>query len=387
MATRRANHEGTRPAKVAGRDLWRVQVMVAGTRRAVYGPSPEVARDAARRLVRELETGVRPARATYTVGDWLRDWLALYTGGLRPRTRQSYADTVRLYIDPAIGRIRLAKLHQDDVVRMLRDAKGPRRELSPTTRRYIYAVLRIALGEAVRQDRLARNVATLIDPPSRAPKPVAALGADTVAALNAALLDWHPRGTQPDPPREHPHRAMILTALTAGLREGELLGLTWRAVDLDAASLEVRGQLDRGTGLVTAAKRDSQRRVDLPAVTVEALRAHRARQNRDKLGRKDWDPRGFVFTTPAGGPHTAGMPRRVLRSVLASLSLPTATTHQLRHTWVSMLLEAGTPLAVVSKLAGHKSVATTADVYGHLTDVQRRDAADRMAEQLRRKAK
>lgn len=386
VTPRRANHEGTRPVKLKGRDLYWVRVMLDGRRHDFYAPTGSEAAAKARAAVRDHEAGLKPLDPRYTVGDWLRDWLRLYVGHLARRTRDSYTDTVRLYLAPrypkdhaeagqlmpGFGRIRLARLHQDDVSRLLAGLKGERREeLSPTTRRYVYSVLRIALGEAMRQERVHRNVATLVTPPMKAATVVSPLSGEAVDALMVALA-------------KHKHRALIVTALTAGLREGELLGLVWSAVDLPGATLEVRGQLERGTHLITEPKRESRRRVDLPAQTVEALTEHRRLQRLTRVGKKDWDPRDFVFTTPEGQALTAGMPRRVLRAALGKLKLPLATTHALRHTFATMHLEAGTPLPVVSKLLGHRSVSTTSDIYGHLTPTMNRDAADAMGRRLRR---
>lgn len=368
---RRANHEGTKPRKLRDRDLWRVRVMLDGRVHDRYGKTAKEAADKARKLVDDHERGLRPLDPKYTVGEWLADWLRLYCAHLAPRTRASYADTVRLYIEPAIGRQRLAKLHQDQIAAMLAGLRGPRGELGATSRRYVYAVLRIALGEAVRQERVHRNVATLVDPPAAAPKRVSALAADTTDALLAALDG-------------HRHRALILTALAAGLREGELLGLTWPALDLERGTLEVHWQLERGTRVLVEPKRESRRRITLPPVAVAALREHRKRQMRAQDGQDDWDPRSFVFTGATGQPLTNGVPRRALQAVLRKLDLPVATTHQLRHSYATALLEEGESIFAVSKLLGHRDIATTGNVYGHLTDTMRDEAAGRMERQLRR---
>lgn len=368
---RRANHEGTVPRKVKGRDLWRVRVMLDGKAYDRYGETPKVASEKVRRLIADHAVGLRPLNPRYTVGEWLDDWLRVYTPDIATRTRQSYSDTVRLYLRPALGKRPLAKLHQDDIAGMLAIVTGKRGPLSATTRRYVYAVLRIALGEAVRQERVHRNVATLMDPPRKSGTVVAPLSPDTADALLGALAG-------------HRHRALLIVALSAGLREGELLGLPWSAVDLERGSIEVRVQLERVSRMLVEPKRESRRRVDLPPEAVEALREHRARQRLQRVGKLDWDPRDFVFTTAAGQPLTPGLARRVLRQTLAGIDLPAATTHQLRHTYATTLLAEGADLFTVSRLLGHRDIGTTANTYGHLTDAQRRDAAERMGRAMRR---
>src|SRR5262245_5875030 len=96
-----------------------------------------------------------------------------------------------------------------------------KRPLSATTVRYCYSVLRISLGRAVKLGRVHRNVATLIDPPVKVRRELQPLSAAEARTLLVAVA-------------EHRLSALFLTALGTGLRQGELLGLRWSDVDLDA---------------------------------------------------------------------------------------------------------------------------------------------------------
>jgi hypothetical protein len=121
----------------------------------------EAKREAQERLRAALtaaDNGIRPVRDRSTVADYLDDWCAAVAAHVRPRTAESYRSTCRLYITPAIGRIELAKLQADDINGMVAGLAS-RGDLSPTTVRYAYTVLRIALGEALRSKRVVRNVA------------------------------------------------------------------------------------------------------------------------------------------------------------------------------------------------------------------------------------
>lgn len=370
---RRANHEGTVPRKLPNRELYRVRVMLGGKGHDVYGKTAKLAGDKARSMATDWERGLMPLDPKYTVGQWLDDWIRLYCD-VRPRTLISYSDTVRLYLKPMIEDVRLAKLTPDQVQKMLATVRGPRRELSPTTKRYIYSVLRIALGRAVKVGKLHRNVAELVDPPADSGFRAQPLTADEAAKLRTALAN-------------HRHEALILTALSCGLREGELLGLTWPAVDLDRGTVEVRWQLDRVTRLLVEPKRESRRTIGLPAMTIAALTARKSAQRRDKIGKKDWDPREFVFTTKAGQPLGATSSVRAFQTILRDAGLPRQRLHDLRHAYATFMIEGGTDLAIVSKLLGHRNVSTTSDVYGHLTETMRDEAAQRMERTLRRPAR
>ena len=92
---------------------------------------------------------------------------------------------VEWYIRPAIGRVPLAKLTPEHVAKML--ANPAQTRLFSTSQRYVYAVLRIALGRAVRLGRLHRNLATQVDPPRKATPEMHALTGAEVATLLASL--------------------------------------------------------------------------------------------------------------------------------------------------------------------------------------------------------
>jgi integrase len=365
-------HTGTKPYRVGNR--WVVSIQLGGRRRKVYALTADAASAAARKLAHDFdELGQGLLSPGDTVAAWLDDWLRLYCGRLAPRTRESYADTVRLYIKPAIGARPLSKLTPEQVQAMLNDLRGVRGTLSDTSRHYVYVVLRIALGRAVKAGRLHRNVMLVVDPPGRSETQIGYLSRDEATALMAALDG-------------HRHRALILVALTAGLREGEVLGLTWPAVDLETGTLEVRAQLERRTHLLVEPKRESRRRVGLPPVTLEALVEHRRRQRLERVGQRDWDPRDFVFTNPRGQAYQAGMAGRVLKALLAELGLPLRRFHALRHSYATLMLQGGADMVAVSKLLGHRSLATTSDMYAHVTPELMREQAATMGRILDRKA-
>ena len=169
---------------------------------------------------------------------FLRGWLTSSVRlRCRPRTADSYAETVERYIVPAIGQISLSKLTPEHVARMLadltiREAKSGR--LSPTTVRYFYTVLHIVLGRALKSGKVIRNVASLVDAPSKAVPELRPLTGDEVATF----LDSIEGGRL---------RAMYFAAIGLGLRQGELLGLPWSDVDLAVGTATVRRTLQIST--------------------------------------------------------------------------------------------------------------------------------------------
>lgn len=349
------------------RRLWRARYVGAdGRRHAVYRKTQREAQEALRTALADADQGIRPISQQLTVAIFLRDWL---DGSVQQRCRastaHSYAATVDRYIAPAIGRIPLAKLAPEHVAQMLADLTR-RGDLSPTTVRYVRVVLRVALGVARKQGKVARNVAALVDPPRAVRYDRQPLSADQVAELRTAI-------------RGHRLEALILTALGTGARQGELLALAWRDVDLDAGTVAIRRTLQVGSRELTEPKTDRSRRsLHLPLSVQGALRRHQVRQAGEREAAKVWDARGFVFATRAGAPLDSRNVTTDLQAILAGAGLPKQRFHDLRHAYATLLLEAGADLYEVSRGLGHASIATTANVYAHVTDQMRRGIAARM---------
>ena len=150
--------------------------------------------------------------------------------------------------------------------------------------------------------------------------------------------------------------ALWWLALTAGLRQGELLALRWPDVDLDQASLRVVASLVRVAGqeprLEEPKSRRSRRQVELSAGAIQALRRHR--QTSPSIG--------FVFARTDGRPLSVTTTWKRWRPLLAAAHVRTVRFHDARHTAASLLLGRGFHPKVVSEMLGHSTVAITLDV-------------------------
>ena len=175
--------------------------------------------------------------------------------------------------------------------------------------------------------------------------------------------------------------------LSLGLRRGELLGLSWKDVDLDGREVNIRRALPaRRPGMpleLSKPKSGSQRRLLIPDEVVAALKAHRSRQatERMKLG-PAWTDSGLVFTTESGDLIDPRNFHRAMSTISRRAGLGHWHPHELRHSAASIMLAQGVPLEVVSEVLGHASIKMTKDVYGHLIGSQKREAADAMGKAL-----
>jgi integrase len=375
--TRRARGSGSIYQRADGR--WTARVHdAAGKRIDLYAETKKEVTAKLREAERALEQGA-PVRSSdkLTVALFLGRWIESTTPTIRPSTALSYRQIVKLHLIPTLGHLSLAQLRPDHVDELLRAklATG----LSPRTVTYIRAVLRRALGQAVRWGLIGRNVATLVDPPRQVRTEISPLDPAECRRLLKQV-----RGDRLE--------GLYTVALASGLRQGELFGLQWPDVDLAGSSLAVRrswGLTATGLDFVEPKSERSRRTLQLPALAVAALRAHRKRQLAERLlvgeawRGKDFD---LVFCTPIGTPLDSRNVTHAFQRHLAKAGIPRRRFHDLRHSAATLLLLQGVSPRVVQEILGHSSVTLTLGTYSHVLPSLERDAADRMDAALRKGA-
>src|SRR5215207_11639502 len=184
---KRGNHEGNIRQRPDG--TWEARVSLpGGKRKSFYGKTRKEVQDKLRGALRDLDAGLDLSAGRQTVGQFLDRWLEdVVKPTVRPKTHYSYAQLVRLHLKPDLGHHQLGKLTPQHVQAMMsaKMAAG----LSPRTVQYLRAVLRRALGQALKWGLVSRNVATLVDPPRSVKTPVAPLSADQARAFIAFTAD------------------------------------------------------------------------------------------------------------------------------------------------------------------------------------------------------
>lgn len=370
--TRRGNGEGTIVRRSDGR--WAAAVSLPnGGRKWIYGRTRKDVADRMAAVLNEIQRGKLPAPETMTVGDLLKQWLAEGAkASVRSSTYRSYSDIVTLHLEPELGRVRLTKLQPAHVERLLKRKLDS--GLSARRVEYIRAVLRRALNRAVRWELVSRNVATLIDVPRVVRPEVQPFTPAEIKAFLQAV-----RGDRLE--------ALYVLALGAGLRQGELLGLTWHDVDVNAFTVTVRRSLQRVNGrfeFVEPKSTRSRRTVALPKSTVEALQQHLWRQGQERraAGPK-WEDHDLVFASVLGRPLDGTNMTHRFQKLLAKAGLPRRRFHDLRHSCATLLLAQGVPARVVMEILGHSQISVTMNTYSHVLPEVQRAAADQMDSILR----
>jgi integrase len=357
-------------------------------RRQTWRSGFKTRRDAERgltELLDRLDRGTFIEASRVTVADFLREWLtAIEVRGLRSNALSTSRMLIEKHLIPRVGSVLLQGLsashlnaaYADMLTCGRRNVKTPT-GLSPRTVRYAHSVIRKALADAVRWNRLVRNVADAADPPRKAAT-VKAPKTWMAAELRAFL--GHVEG-------DRLSAAWRLAAAT-GLRRGEVLGLAWDAVDLEGSRVAVRQTLtvaDYKPRLAPPKTDRSRREVALDAETVTALREHRKRQLEERLAAGDvWQNEAeLVFTDAIGRPiHPQSFSEAFKRHVAAS-GLRRIPLHGLRHTHATIALQAGVHPKVVSDRLGHYSAAFTLDVYSDSIPALQEGAASLVASLVR----
>ncbi len=359
-----------------GTGRWRGALVVTDPRtghrirRVVSGRSKAEATRRLEALKASAASGTVPT--DQTVGAFLTGWLEAVRPTIRPSTFRGYSSHVRTYWAPAIGTVPLARLAPTDVERAMTALTA--RGIGPVTIRSARTTLRIALGRAVRDGLVSRNVAAL----SAGPR---------VPGREIDYLDVSQVRTMMEATAADEYGAAWTIAATTGLRLGELLGLSFDDIEVRAGTLTVRRSLARdaagGWSIAEPKTRGSRRTIPLPVVARAAVEDQRGRQDaaRAAAGTAWQDRTGLLFTDAVGRPLTPGQVSKAWRATADRLGLA-VPFRALRHTAATTWLRAGVPLIVVSQALGHTSIAITAAHYAALAPELRSATADAMDRML-----
>lgn len=343
-----------------------------GKRRTFYGATRKEAAEKLHDARQALKLALPVPTGRESLAQFLQRWLTdVAAQRVRPSTLRDYRGDLNRYIVPELGRLKLAEVTPQRVQAFLNGLAA--RGLGTESVRHVRAVLRVALGRAVREGLIGQNAARLVDTPRQARKQVAALTPDDARALLAAFTG-------------HELEPLVTLALATGLRQGELLGLGWDDVDVDAGTLTVRRQLqriDRAYRLTEPKSVNSRRTLVLPRVAVEALRAQRVRQAALRLRAGPfWEETARVFTTTAGGYVNASSVTHRFSACIAAASRPHLRFHDLRHGAAALLLAQGASMRVVMEQLGHSQISLTMNTYAAVAPALLRDAADKLDQAL-----
>ncbi|MBA7541064.1 Tyrosine recombinase XerC [subsurface metagenome] len=297
------------------------------------------------------------------MGEHLHNWLEGYVKtNCSQRTLDGYQNIVKRYLIPALGQVQLKHLHPQAIQSYYGKAIE---KVSARTVHKHHRLLSQALKYAVRQGYLGRNPCELVDSPSWKGRAMRTLTPAEVEALFDVAKDSY-------------YYPVYYTAVSSGLRQGELLGLRWRDIDLDFLSISVSRVLYKRRGICQFKEPKtarSRRRVAMTPKLALFLREYRAERERlyRELG-KELTLDCLLFAYPDGRPLDPSVLSHEFARLAKQAGLERVRFHDLRHTFASLMLMRGAKPKVISEALGHASVGFTMDVYSHIIEGMQADA-------------
>lgn len=375
MRQRRGHGEGAIYRRADGR--WQAQLdlgYVGGRRRrkTFTGATRQEVAARLRTAAEHTGRGLPLPNERQSFAAFVAKWQEGARASVRERTFRSYS-VLLAHAVRVLGAVPVARLQPADLQRLYDDRR--KAGAAPLTVLHLHRAVHRCLRDAERWGDAARNVARLVDAP-KATRPEMR----SLSSTEARTLLHVAEGNRLE--------ALLILALATGARHGELLGLSWRDLDLDAETMSIRASLvptARGLELLEPKTGRSRRRIEIEPRVVAALRRHRAAQQMEaRVAGSAYDDRGLVFCDEIGRPLDG---RRVTQSwfrpLLARAGLPrTVRFHDLRHSYASIALAQGVHPKVVQEALGHSTIAVTLDLYSHVVPSLQREAARTMGAAL-----
>ena len=354
---------------------WVAQIVLSnGKTRQRYFNTQEEAADALNEMLYEQRRGILATGPDQTVKQFIEYWLEeVHKPAIRISSYVNYRALLDNHILPELGHYKLRQLTVQHIESFY--ARKVKQGLSANTLKVIHGVLHNALSHAVYLNLIARNVSDIAK--KSLPRQTR-FEIQPLTKEQAQRLLEQARGEKSE--------ALLILAITTGMRRGELVALRWSDIHLEEGYLQVchsARYAGKGYGLqITEPKtKSSRRKIVLSPLLIEALLVHRTRQEEARKAAGDaWQAHDLVFCDRHGDYLDPDTLRNWLKKLLKEADLPSIRFHDLRHSAATLLLERGIHAKVVQELLGHSSIMMTLDIYSHVLPSLQEDAMDRLGD-------
>lgn len=345
--------------------------------RSISGKTQKEVAKKLKEAVAALDAGTYTAPSKMTLGQWLDIWLSEYLGGVKPRTADSYKAAVNNHIRPALGAVKLEALAAHQIQTLYNNLQRREEPLSPKSIKNLHGVLHKALEQAVAVGYIRFNPAGACKLPRVERAEIKPLDDVAISAFMEVI-------------HGHKYENLYLTTLFTGMREGEVLGLTWDCVDFEGGTLTINKQLQKERGgsgeyHLVSPKNGKSRCITLAPSVLAILKAQWVKQAEWRLKAGEmWEQSGLVFTDEIGHHLSAQTVYLHFKKLAAEAGYPDARFHDLRHSYAVAALQSGIDVKTVQETLGHHTAAFTLDVYGHVTERMKQESANRMEAFIKR---
>lgn len=307
------------------------------------------------------DTYVAPSKTT--VAEWLKEWLEVYKkNDVRLSTWERYETVIRLHITPEIGGLYLSELRPDYLQKLYN--KKTEEGLSPSTVKSIHIVIRGALQKALTNRLIQYDPCVGLSLPKKK-------RSDSRAMTDEELNIFFAKPFSPQ------LRTLFVFLLGTGVRIGEALGLLWDDIYLEAGTVSINKGLvwTKQKGVILQdTKTDSVRTIPMASFAKAEIEQYKAEQ--EAAGH--FNIKGPVFCNKKGLLISENTVKSAFARACTKYSMTGLSVHSLRHTFATRLLEAGENLKTVQMLLGHAQIATTADIYAHVSDKTKEKAVSKL---------
>ena len=371
MGKRRANGEGSIRKRENG--LWEGRMKINGIPKSVYGKTQAEVRVKLTEIRNALDNDEYLEPTDTTLKEWLELWQEEYLEDVKQSTADRYKSCIRIHIIPALGENRLMDLRSSMIQKFLNNCKRTS-GLSEKSVKNIRLVLHKALEQAVEDEQIKKNPCDKAKVPSydEPPKEMRPLKDHEVPMFLQAI-------------KGHQFESLFYVALFTGMRESELIGLTWDCIDFQHCTIHIYRQLrktreKKGSYVFTSLKNKQARTFSPPQNVLDVLKKVKIRQAelRLKAGSSWSNPDDLVFTNDLGKHVATFTLYKYFKEVVTQIGLPEMRFHDLRHGYATLALQNGVDVKTVSNNLGHSTTAFTMDKYGHVTETMMKDSADKM---------
>ena len=306
---------------------------------------------------------------------WLTEAIAPHR---KARTKDYYRQVLDHHLLPVFGKLPLTDIKPAQVRSFIAQKLGAK--ASRNTVKNMAATLRAILYQAQQMDELilsnpAARFGKFFDARHDAREHVVVLEPEDVARVLKSATKWYAD-----------HELAVRMLFYTGMREGELLGLRWEDVDWQRHLIDLRRTVAfrQHRLIVNTPKSGKLRTIDVPAALTASLRElHSIRQAQAVVEGVAKSPWVFRSATDPGKPiNDAWFRDRVWRPLLEKAEVRHIRVHDARHTYASLMLRRGVPIAYVSKQLGHSSIQITVDLYGHFIPGADRHHVEGLAEAI-----
>ena len=300
--------------------------------------------------------------------DFLLDFLEKYKMNLSITTYNCYMRICKKYIIPLLGDIKLCDIRPIHIQNYVDDLLDL---LTPQTIKVHLNILNLALKRAYRLKLIKENVVQFVEVPKNKKYKNEIYNAEDIKKLL-------------EKSRETSLELPIILASGLGLRISEILGLTWNNIDFNDFTITIDKITvrDKGQVILKEPKTESSiRTISAPKEIILILKQLKKDRLAAKL-RGEKSHRELIFYDKNLNPIAQDVLSKKFRYFLQENNLKHIRFHDLRHSHVTMLIDAKVPIKVISERVGHSNVNTTLNIYSHALREMDQEASDKISDTL-----